>query len=185
MAEQVEIELFEVAASSLLAGGYNKQALGMMESAAQMEDGTGKSAITPGPLAPARELLGEMLLEMKKPAEALAHFEATLKKEPHRLRALYGAAIAAQRSGNSAASNQYFSDFLKVCERADKPPRPELLEAKRRFRRIGFFRQTPGRPDPHRPLGLIILTPSCEHSAAAADTRPPESGTKSPDDSTR
>jgi hypothetical protein len=115
----------------LLADGHDQQALGMMDSAAQLEDGTDKSAITPGPLAPAHELLAEILLEMKKPAEALAHFEATMKKEPNRFRTLYGAAVAAQQSGNSAASSQYFSNLLKVCERADKPPRPELLQARK------------------------------------------------------
>ena len=41
-----------------------------------MEDATEKSAVSPGPLAPARELLGEMLLEMKRPKEALTELEA-------------------------------------------------------------------------------------------------------------
>ena len=56
-----------------------------MRAAATMEDRTEKSAVTPGPLAPARELVGEMLLEMNRPAEALAEFEATLKKEPNQI----------------------------------------------------------------------------------------------------
>ena len=67
-----------------------------------MEDRTEKSAVTPGPLAPARELLGEMLLQLKQPAEALKEFEATLKKEPNRFRALYGAAHAAALAGDRA-----------------------------------------------------------------------------------
>ncbi len=67
-----------------------------MESAAKMENRTEKSVVTPGPLSPARELLGEMLLEMNEPAQALVQFEATLKKEPRRFRSLYGAAHAAQ-----------------------------------------------------------------------------------------
>ena len=57
--------------------------------------------MTPGPLSPARELLGEMLLEMNEPAQALVQFEATLKKEPRRFRSLYGAAHAAQLSGKT------------------------------------------------------------------------------------
>ncbi len=73
-----------------------------MKSAAELEDGTEKSAVTPGPLAPARELLGEMLLEMNEPAHALEQFEATLTKEPRRFRALYGAAHAAQASAETA-----------------------------------------------------------------------------------
>ena len=88
-------------------------------------------AVTPGPLAPARELLGEMLLEMKKPAQALEQFEATLTKEPGRLRALYGAGRAAQLSGRREASQKYFGELLKVCGRADKPGRAEILEAQR------------------------------------------------------
>jgi hypothetical protein len=59
-----------------------------MKSAVELEDGTEKSAVTPGPLAPARELLGEMLLEMNEPAQALEQFEITLAKEPGRFRAL-------------------------------------------------------------------------------------------------
>ena len=51
-----------------------------MRAAAALEDGTEKSAVTPGPLAPARELVGEMLLQMNQPAEALKEFEATLEE---------------------------------------------------------------------------------------------------------
>jgi len=103
--------------------------LTMMKSAAEMEDGTDKKAITPGPLAPARELFGEMLLEINQPAQALEQFEATLKKEPNRFRALYGAARAAQLSGKREASRKYFAELSKICENADKPGRAEVLEA--------------------------------------------------------
>jgi len=103
--------------------------LRQMKSAAQLEDGTEKSAVTPGPLAPARELLGEMLLDVNEPAQALEQFEATLKKEPGRFRSLYGAAHAAQLSGNRGASQRYFGGLLKVCSRADKPARSEITEA--------------------------------------------------------
>ena len=81
-----------------------------MKSAAELEDGTEKSAVTPGPLAPARELLGEMLLEMKEPAQALEQFKATLEKEPGRFRALYGAAHAAQRSGEPRRVRSIFAN---------------------------------------------------------------------------
>ena len=100
-----------------------------MKLAAELEDGTEKSAVTPGPLAPARELLGEMLLEMNEPAHALEQFEATLQKEPGRLRALYGAARAAQLSGSKDTSQRYFREVLKVCSRADKRGRSEVAEA--------------------------------------------------------
>ena len=126
---QVEIQEQEVTAWALLAESKSTEAQRQMESAAQLEDGTEKSAVTPGPLAPARELLGEMLLSMNQPALALAQFQETLKKEPGRFRALYGAGRAAQLAGNRGTSQTYFRELLKVCQNADKPGRPELMEA--------------------------------------------------------
>ena len=101
-----------------------------MRAAAEREDGTEKSAVTPGPLAPAREQLGEMLLELKLPAEALKEFEATLTKEPNRFRALYGAAEAAKLAGNRQTAQTHFQELLKVAEHGDKPGRQELAEAR-------------------------------------------------------
>jgi tetratricopeptide (TPR) repeat protein len=126
---QVQIQELAVRAWTALAEGKKEVALQQMRSAAELEDGTEKSAVTPGPLVPARELLGEMLLQMNEPAQALEQFEATLRKEPGRFRALYGAAGAAQLSGNRDASQRYFRELLKVCVHADKPGRLELTEA--------------------------------------------------------
>ena len=128
-ARQVEIQELAVRAWGALAEGKKEEALQQMKSAAELEDGTEKSAVTPGPLAPARELLGEMLVELNEPAQALEQFEATLRKEPGRFHALYGAARAAQLSGNRDASQWYFGEMLKVCVHADKPARPEITEA--------------------------------------------------------
>ena len=102
-----------------------------MRAAAEMEDATEKNAITPGPIAPARELLGEMLLEAGQPAPALQEFEATLQKEPDRFRALSGAARAAAQAGDRATATKYYARLLKVCEHADGPGRSELVEARR------------------------------------------------------
>ena len=129
-ARQVEIQAIEVSAWSALAGGKKAEALQQMNSAAELEDGTEKSAVTPGPLSPARELLGAMLLEMNEPAKALEQFEATLQREPRRFRALYGAAHAAQLTGNQDASQRYFRELLDVCAKADKPGRVELEAAR-------------------------------------------------------
>lgn len=126
---QVKIQKLAVAAWTALAAGKNEQALHQMESAAELEDGTDKSAVTPGPLSPARELLGEMYLQLGQSAKALEQFEATLKKEPRRFRSLYGAAHAAQLNGSRNMSQKYFSELLKVCANADKPARSELKEA--------------------------------------------------------
>jgi tetratricopeptide (TPR) repeat protein len=128
-ARQVEIQETEVGAWAALAAGKQEEALRQMKLAAELEDGTEKSAVTPGPLAPARELLGEMLLEVNEPAQALEQFEATLTKEPGRFRALDGAARSAQLSGNRDASQRYFQELLKVCVHADRPGRSEVTEA--------------------------------------------------------
>jgi hypothetical protein len=130
-ARQVEIQASAVAAWAALATGKNEEALRQMESAAALEDGTEKSVVTPGPLSPAREQLGEMLLQMNEPTKALAQFEATLRKEPRRFRSLYGAAHAAQLSGSRDTSQKYFRELLRVCAHSDKPARPELQAAQR------------------------------------------------------
>jgi tetratricopeptide (TPR) repeat protein len=128
-ARQVEIQALAVAAWSALATGAKEAALRQMESAADMEDRTEKSAITPGPLSPARELMGEMLLVLNDPTRALEEFEATLKNEPGRFNALYGAAHAAQLKGMRDTSQKYFRELLRVCAHSDKPARSELKEA--------------------------------------------------------
>jgi tetratricopeptide (TPR) repeat protein len=91
--------------------------------------------MTPGPLAPARELLGEMLLQLKQPAAALSEFEATLEKEPNRFRALYGAASAAALVGDRAKARGYYGQIVRICEHGDTPGRPELEDARRSLSR--------------------------------------------------
>jgi Tfp pilus assembly protein PilF len=103
----------------------------MLRKAADREDATDKAAITPGPLKPARELLGEMLLEQKQAGAALVEFEAAMKKEPNRFRALYGGARAAQDAGDRAKAHTYFAKLVEVCRAADKAGRPELQEARK------------------------------------------------------
>jgi tetratricopeptide (TPR) repeat protein len=129
-ANQVEIQRQEVAAWLAFAEGDSQGAIAAMRAAAQHEDLTEKNAVTPGPLTPAREMLGEMLLELKLSSEALKEFEATLIKEPNRFRSLYGAAEAAKLAGDRQAAQKYFRELLKVAERADKPGRTELAEAR-------------------------------------------------------
>jgi hypothetical protein len=128
---QVEIEELEVRAWALMAEGKAKEGLGQLDSAAKLEDGTEKSAVTPGPLAPARELLGEMLLAANDPASAQTQFEAALEKEPGRFRALYGAGRAAKLAGHLDASRSHFRELLRVCTNSDKPGRAELREVRK------------------------------------------------------
>ena len=101
-----------------------------MSAAADAEDSTDKSAISPGPLAPARELYGDMLLEAGKPREALAAFELTMKKEPNRFRGIYGGARAAERLGDRAKATAYYTKLLEVAKDADSE-RAELQQAKK------------------------------------------------------
>jgi hypothetical protein len=129
-AEQVGIQHDSAAAFLALAEGKADVAVAAMRAAAQREDATEKNAVTPGPLAPARELLGEMLLELKRPAEARKEFEATMKKEPNRFRAVYGAAKAASLAGDAEAARTYYRQLLTICAHADSPGRPELAEAR-------------------------------------------------------
>lgn len=128
--EQVEIQRLTGTAWTALAEGRSDEALKTLREAADREDATEKAAVTPGPLKPARELLGEMLLQMKRPADALKEFEATMKKEPNRFRATYGAAQAAQAAGDRAKARTYFAHLMDICKKADAPGRPELQEAK-------------------------------------------------------
>jgi tetratricopeptide (TPR) repeat protein len=83
-AEQVAIQ--HLGAGAWLDFGERReaQALARMREAAEREDATEKSAVTPGPLAPARELLGDMLAELNRPDEARAEYRAVLRKEPNR-----------------------------------------------------------------------------------------------------
>ena len=130
-ADQTEIQRRSASAWLAFVEGRRTDALADMRAAAALEDGTEKSVMTPGPLAPKRELVGEMLLQMDRPAEALKEFEATLEKEPNRFRALFGAARAASLAGDRQKARTYSGSLLKICERADKPGRPELVEATR------------------------------------------------------
>jgi hypothetical protein len=128
--EQVAIQRLGVTAWATLAEGQAEQALTIMKEAADREDRTEKNAVTPGPIAPAREQLGYMLLQAKRAADALVAFEATLKKEPNRFLALAGAAEAARQAGNLDASRQYAQQLLTVTSRGDDGARPQVTAAR-------------------------------------------------------
>jgi tetratricopeptide (TPR) repeat protein len=127
-AEQVRIQQLGVSAWLAFAEGKTDDALRSMREAADREDKTEKNAVTPGPIAPAREQLGEMLLELKQPKAALEAFQITLKKEPNRFRALAGAAEAQRQV---ATRGTYRSDLLKLVAAADGPARPEVAALKK------------------------------------------------------
>lgn len=130
------MEIERIGASAWLAFAQHRKsdALAAMRSAADREDATGKNALTPGPIAPARELLGMMLLQLHEPAQALKEFQATLVKEPNRFRAVAGAAESAAAAGDRKTARQYYAQLLNISAKADKPARPELAEARRQVR---------------------------------------------------
>jgi tetratricopeptide (TPR) repeat protein len=134
-AEQLAIQSDEISAWISFAVGRGDAAIQMMRAAATREDATEKNAVTPGPLVPAREMLGEMLMELERPAEALAEFETALTHEPNRFRSLEGAARAAVKSGDSAKATRYYTTLVENCSNADQPPRQSLIDAKAWLRR--------------------------------------------------
>jgi tetratricopeptide (TPR) repeat protein len=113
-ANEVEVMRLSSLAWVSLAQKKSDDALALMRQAADMEDKSEKNIITPGRLLPARELLGDMLLEMKRPAEALKEYEASQVREPSRYRGLYGAGMAASQSGDKAKAKQYFSRLIDM-----------------------------------------------------------------------
>ena len=127
-ATEVEVQRLGAAAWTAYAKGSPDEALTLMRSAADLEDKSEKHAVTPGRLVPARELLGDMLLEMKRPAEALKEFEASEKHDPNRFRGISGAARAAAESGDNAKAKRYFARLVELAGKGDA--RPEIDNAK-------------------------------------------------------
>jgi tetratricopeptide (TPR) repeat protein len=127
-----EVEVMRLAslAWAALAQKKGDDALALMRQAADIEDRSEKHIVTPGRLLPARELLGDMLMELKRPAEALKEYEASQLREPNRYRGLYGAGQAAAQSGNRDKAQHYFSKLIELAGSGDL--RPEM-EAARRY----------------------------------------------------
>jgi hypothetical protein len=128
-AEQVDIQQRAAAAWAARAEGKSDEALKLMRAAADLEDSTEKHPVTPAPVVPARELLGELLLDLNQPAQALVEFEASATREPNRFNGLFGAARAAELSGNTAKAKTLYGRLVALCDRADTE-RPELRHAK-------------------------------------------------------
>ncbi|MEP6874159.1 MAG: hypothetical protein ABI887_07310 [Burkholderiales bacterium] len=128
-ATEVEIQRTAVAGWIALAHGQSDEALRLMRAAADLEDRNEKHIVTPGRMVPARELLGEMLMELKQPAAALAEYERSQVREPNRFRSIAGAALAADAAGDRAKAKRLYARLLELARDADSP-RPELARAK-------------------------------------------------------
>ena len=127
--KQVAIERQVAEAWLAFAEGRKDDALGIMRAAADLDDATEKHPVTPGAILPAREQLGELLLELGRPEEALAAYEASLKRAPRRLGALYGAGRAARLAGEPDRAGRYFAELLETTKAGDAS-RAEIREAK-------------------------------------------------------
>ncbi|MDP2389700.1 MAG: hypothetical protein Q8N52_05170, partial [Acidobacteriota bacterium] len=127
--EQVDIQRRGAEAWVMYAEGKKAEGIAAMAAVADAEDKTDKAAVTPGPLAPAREMYGFMLLEAGRAKEALVAFEAVTKKEPNRFLALYGAGKAAEATRQTSKAKGYYRQIVEICKNAG-PERPELQYAR-------------------------------------------------------
>jgi len=126
---QVEVQRQEVAGWIAEEGGKHQEGLSLMRSAADLEESMDKDAVTPGAITPAREMLADILLAGKNPQAALVEYQAVLKIAPKRFNALYGAARAAEASGNDTVATQYFRELVQISVGDE---RPELSEARKK-----------------------------------------------------
>jgi len=124
-ASQVKIQITATEAWILFKEGKNDMALKTMIAAADLEDKTEKSPVTPGEVIPQRELLADMLLQMNQPQLALDAYEADLKTHPNRFNGLFGAGSAAEKSNDFAKTNLYYKQLLAITNMPDSK-RPEL-----------------------------------------------------------
>lgn len=128
-AEQSEIQRRAVAGWIARAEGRNDEAVTLLRQAADREETTEKHPVTPGALFPAREMLGDLLLELGRSGQALEEFERSQKSEPNRFLGLYGAARAAQMAGDAAKAKQYYAQLVALAQTADGE-RPEIKQAR-------------------------------------------------------
>jgi tetratricopeptide (TPR) repeat protein len=128
-ANQVEVQRREVAAWIAAGSGKSDKALELALSAVELEESMDKAPVTPGAVTPAREMLAELLLLDHRAKESLAEFQSVLKVAPNRFNALYGAASAAEASGDASLAGNY---FRKLTEVAVGNERPELDSARKK-----------------------------------------------------
>jgi tetratricopeptide (TPR) repeat protein len=128
-ANQVKIQATTGEAWMRLKQGKKADALRLMNLAADMEDKTEKHPVTPGEVIPARELLGDMYLELGDAASALTAYEEDLRRHNNRFNGLYGAAVAAQRCGDAAKAQTHYRQLLSFVHPANSQ-RAELNYAR-------------------------------------------------------
>jgi tetratricopeptide (TPR) repeat protein len=128
-ARSIKVLDLELAAWAAYAQGQGPRSIQIMREAAELEAATPKHAVTPGPTLPAYELLGDLYMEQKKPAEALAAYRQSLQLYPRRFNSLAGAATAARAAGDKENARAFYSQLVEVA--APDSPRTALQDAKR------------------------------------------------------
>ncbi len=128
-ATEVEVQRLSLAGWIAWAKSQPEDALKFMRAAADLEDKNEKHIVTPGRMVPARELLGDLLMELKQPAQALKEYELSQVREPNRFRGIYGAARAAEAAGDRQKAATSYAQLLALAKNADSQ-RPELIAAK-------------------------------------------------------
>jgi tetratricopeptide (TPR) repeat protein len=131
-----QVAAMKACAASWLAWaeGRKDDALELARTASELDEKSGKHAVTPGSVLPPRELLGDMLLEMNRPAEALEAYETSLKSSPNRLNGLYGAGRAAELSGDKSKAKKFYAQVAGNC--AATSTRKEVREAREKARSL-------------------------------------------------
>jgi len=127
-AGQADFQIKTVDAWIAFAEKRHDDAVKLMRAAAEAEEASDKHPVTPGNVVPSRELLGEMLMALKQPEQALAEFERSLKRDPNRFRGIYGAARAAEASDNVTAARDYYGKLQALTADRDTE-RQELVVA--------------------------------------------------------
>ena len=133
-AKEVEIQIKTGEAWIAFESANKDLGLNTMKLAAGMEDSTEKHPVTPGEVLPARELLGDMLLEAKQNKEALLAYETALQKSPNRFNSLYGAGIAAERADDKQKRVFYFKKLLTIADTANSDRSAELVVSKQQLK---------------------------------------------------
>jgi tetratricopeptide (TPR) repeat protein len=128
--KHLELQIQAASAWIAQAEGRGDEAVALLRAAAEAEDALGKHPVTPGALMPAREQLGEMLLLLKRPQDALVAYESALKIYPARFNGLYGAAVAAERAGDRKAARAYYAKVAQQAARSSSA-RTELANARK------------------------------------------------------
>jgi len=108
--------------------GREAASVASMREAAELETATPKHAVTPGPTLPAWELLGDLLLEQGRPAEAAVAYGRSLELYPRRFHGLLGAARAARAAGDDAKARTAYRSLLEIADTIST--RPALAEAR-------------------------------------------------------